>query len=89
MEKITDIIFLKIETESGKKLGRVFDVRCHGEPEHGLTNRERTADEIVYGTRGLWEVLGLKKPEVDTIPWSAVKSIEQGKIIVAEDLTGE
>ena len=83
MEKITDILFLKVETEHGKKLGHLFDIRSEGEPEHGLTNRERTADEIVYGTRGLWEVLGLKKPEVNTIPWSAVKRIEQDKIVVA------
>jgi len=85
MEKITEILLTEIETENGKRLGRLFDVRCAGEPEHGLTNEGRPITELVYGTTGLWEVLGLKKVNVKTIPWKAVKSIEPGKIVVESD----
>jgi hypothetical protein len=89
MEKITDILFARLETENGKKLGHVFDFRSAGEPEYGLKSRERTIDAIVYGTNGLWEVLGLKKPNVKTIAWSSVKKVEPGKIIIADEQAGE
>lgn len=77
-----------IETESGRKLGHVFDIRSDGEPEHGIVVKERSLDHIVYGTRGFWESVGLKKTKPDLLPWSAVKSIENGKMIV-EDLPEE
>ena len=85
MEKITEILLTEIETANGKRLGRLFDIRCAGEPEHGLANEDRPITELVYGTTGLWEVLGLKKVEVKSIPWAAVKSIEPGKIVVESD----
>lgn len=82
MEKITDILMCEVVTEGGRRLGRLYDLRCAGEPEHGTPNRDRTVTELVYGTPGLWEVLDLKHIDTQTIPWSAVKSIERNKIIV-------
>ena len=89
MRKITELLSLELESDMGKKLGRVYDIRSHGEAEHGIKLKERAVDEIVYGTAGLWEVLGLKKPEVRTIPWSAVLKIEPRKIIVAGEFPDE
>lgn len=89
MRKITDLLSVELESDKGKRLGRVYDIRSHDDAEHGIKVKERTADEIVYGTAGLWEVLGLKKPEVRTIPWSAVMKIEPGKIIVAGEFPDE
>ena len=89
MQKITDLLFAELESDKGKRLGHLFDIRSHGDAEHGIKVKERTTDEIVYGTAGLWEMLGLKKPEVKTIPWSAVKKIEPGKIIVAGEFSDE
>jgi sporulation protein YlmC with PRC-barrel domain len=83
MEKITALLMTEIETEDGTRLGRLYDLRCSGEPEHGLAAKDRPITELVYGTTGLWEVLGLKEPNVRTIPWRSVRSIERGRIIVA------
>ena len=84
MEKITDYILVEVETESGKKLGRVFDIRSEGEPEHGLTVKDRPFDFVLYGRRGLLETLGIKQTETDLLPWSAVRRIENGKMIVED-----
>jgi hypothetical protein len=82
MEKITDILFAEIETEDGRRLGRVYDVRSDGEPECGFPNDERPLDELLCGSPGLLEVLGFKKVEPRVIPWSAVKKNERGRLIV-------
>ena len=82
MEKITDILFSEVETESGDRLGRLYDLRCEGEPEFGIPNEDRTVTELIYGTTGLWEVLGLKKLDRKSVSWKAVKSIEPGRIVV-------
>lgn len=85
MEKITDILYSEVITESGYKLGRVFDMRSAGEPEHGFPNKEREITELLYGERSFWEMLGFKKLPLQSIKWSDVKRIEEGKIIVADD----
>ena len=84
MEKITDILFAEIETEDGKKLGRVFDIRSAGEPEHGFSHDERDASVLLYGTRGLLEMLGFKETELDGVSWDDIIKIEDRKIVIAE-----
>jgi hypothetical protein len=85
MEKITDLLLTKVETKGGKSLGRVFEIRCSGEPEHGFTNESREISEFLCGTSGLLEMLGLKKTVLESVSWSAVQKIEDGKIIVDDD----
>jgi sporulation protein YlmC with PRC-barrel domain len=82
MEKITDILFAEVETEDGEKLGRVYDIRSHGEPECGFPNRNRPLDELLCGRTGLFELLGFKKVVPTAIPWSSVKTIEPGRVII-------
>lgn len=86
IKKITDILFAEVETESGKKLGRVFDVRSTGEPEHSFPNEAREIGELLYGARGFWEVLGFKETRLESVAWSKVVKFEDGKIIVAENV---
>jgi sporulation protein YlmC with PRC-barrel domain len=83
IEKITDILFCEIETEDGVKLGRVFDVRSEGEPEHGFPNKERKISELLYGMRSFLETLGFKETELERVAWSEIVKIEDGIIIVA------
>jgi hypothetical protein len=85
IKKITEILFAQVETENGEKLGHVFELRSKGEPEHGITNKERQISEILYGTTGFWESLGIKEPQLKSIPWSAVRRVGGGKIIVDEN----
>ena len=76
---------MEIVTQDGRKLGHVFDLRSRGVPEHGLPHKERIISEIVYGTIGLWERLGLKQSEAKTLSWQSVIEIKDGKIIVGND----
>lgn len=82
MEKITQLLFCEVFSEEGEHLGRVFDVRCPGEPEHGHSREARTAGELIYGTRGLLELIGFKKTAGRSVAWQKVKSIEEGKIVI-------
>ncbi|HZT61033.1 MAG TPA: hypothetical protein VFA21_20680 [Pyrinomonadaceae bacterium] len=75
---------MRVETEGGRFLGHVFDLRSHGEPEHGETHDARAVNEVVYGRPGLLERLGIIRAETDAIPWEAVKEIRGNKIIVAD-----
>ena len=85
-QTITDLQHLKIYTQSGIYLGRVFDLRSSGLPEHGETHTERVIDRLVYGKLGLLERLGLKQSQADTVSWSSVSKIEAGKIIVGAEV---
>jgi hypothetical protein len=87
IEKITDILFAEVVSEDGEKLGRVFDLRSAGEPEHGLENTSREITEILYDTRSFWEMLGIKEIELKVADWSSVRKIEDGKIIISETST--
>ena len=87
MEKITDILFAEIETENGKKLGRVFDIRSAGEPEHGFAHDERDASVLLYGTRGLLEMLGFKETRLDGVSWDDIIKIEDRKIVIVKHKT--
>jgi hypothetical protein len=85
MEKITELLFCEVVSQEGERLGRLFDVRCEGEPEHGVAHEERVASELIYGKRGLLELLGFKKVSVKRVAWSAVKRIEQRKVVIDEN----
>ena len=74
--------YMKVETEGGRFLGHVFDLRSKGEPEYGEPHDERVVNEIVYGRLGLFERLGLTQAEPQTFSWKAVKAIRDGKLIV-------
>lgn len=80
--KVSEFQFMRVETEGGRFLGHVFDLRSHGEPEHGETRDARVVNEIVYGRLGLLERLGIVRADADTIPWEAVKEIKEDKIVV-------
>ncbi len=84
IKKITGILFSEVVSEGGTPLGRVYDLRSAGEPEHGLTNETREISGILYGTRSFLEVLGLKETELKIIDWSSVVGIADRKIIVRE-----
>ena len=75
---------MTVETESGRFLGHVFDLRCGGEAEYGAPHDERAVTKIVYGRMGLLARLGLDEADATTLPWTAVKAIRDDKIIVED-----
>jgi hypothetical protein len=82
MEKITDILMARVFSEDGEYLGRVFDVRSPGEPEHGEPNTTRVVGELLYARRGLLELLGLRKTKVRTAAWKSVKKLDRKGIVI-------
>jgi sporulation protein YlmC with PRC-barrel domain len=75
---------MTVETESGRFLGHVFDLRSEGEPEYGAPKDVRAVTKIVYGRMGLLARLGLDEVDATTLSWKAVKAIRNGKIIVED-----
>src|SRR5206468_1602210 len=74
------IDLMRIESESGRLLGHVFDLRCRwtpGEPQSPI-------DEIIFGRLGLLERIGLAERRPDGVRWSEVKALRDGVIIVAD-----
>lgn len=70
-----------VETESGRRLGRCYDLR--GE----LTASKLTVTGLVVRSRGYLEHLGFRRPSrPDCVPWDAVVRFE-GKRIVVRDGT--
>jgi sporulation protein YlmC with PRC-barrel domain len=82
---VAQLLGLKIETESGETLGRVFDVR--GE----LTSRSLPVTGLVVGRLGFLERLGVGAPEAgervrghDVVPWAAVVRADRRGVVVRD-----
>jgi hypothetical protein len=82
MEKITELLSARVVNEEGKQLGRVIDLRSAGDPEHGLRHKDRKITEVLYGTKGILQILGLRQAETKLLPWKAVKKFSRGRIVV-------
>jgi hypothetical protein len=82
MAKITDILLTKVEDESGRKYGRVFELRSNGDPEHGISNMDRPIDAFLCGTSGWLQELGFRPTNISTIQWDEIVEIQRDKIII-------
>jgi hypothetical protein len=80
--KLTDFELLKVVTEDGRHLGHVFDLRAHGRPTLDSRRNREPVDELVYGTLGLLERLGIRRKSGRTLQWSQVIAVRDGKIVV-------
>jgi sporulation protein YlmC with PRC-barrel domain len=93
--RLIDLLGCEVETESGEKLHRVWDVRTE-ETEGGLR-----LVGLLIGRHGLLERLGLLswrqmrrhgeriRPDVDVVPWDSVLRIDKGVIIVRDGTRAE
>ena len=82
MEKITQILFSEVEDESGRRYGRVFELRSDGDPEHGIAASSRKIDSFLCGTTGLLQEFGFDHSSVTTVDWSEIVDIKPGKIVI-------
>jgi sporulation protein YlmC with PRC-barrel domain len=82
MEKISQLLWMKVVNEEGMHLGHVLDLRSAGDPEYGLQNENRTVTELAYGKNGILQVLGLRHADVKIVPWTAVKTFSRGQIVL-------
>ena len=83
MEKVTQVLRANVVSESGKRLGRVVELRCPGEPEHGNSKNERVVGELLYAKGGFLERIGLRKANIKRAPWQFVKKIEPNTIVIS------
>ena len=86
MTRVSDLLVVEVHTESGEKLGRVFDLR--GE----LASRTLRITGVAVGGLALLERLGIGAPESterirtkDVIPWSAVIRADRRGVVVRDD----
>ena len=86
MTRVSDLLGVEVRTESGRKVGRVFDLR--GE----LTSRTLRITGVAVGGLALLERLGIGAPESterirtqDVIPWSAVIRADRRGVVVRDD----
>jgi sporulation protein YlmC with PRC-barrel domain len=84
--KLSDLLGLRVSTESGDPLGHVHDVRAE------LTSRSANVKGILVGRIGLLERLGLGAPHStfrrhgqDLVPWSAVVRADRRGVVVKDD----
>lgn len=78
--KLTDFESLEVVAEDGARLGHLFDLRAHGRPTAETTMGP--VDQLVYGTSGLLERLGVRRVSGRTFDWGQVVAIRDGKIVV-------
>jgi sporulation protein YlmC with PRC-barrel domain len=78
MMRLNELAGTEVVDESGKHLGRLVDLRCrHENPLPSVV------DELVFGEVGWLERLGLRAVRERTCPWSAVRSFNARRIVVA------
>ena len=85
---VSDLLGLRVRTESGESLGRVYDLR--GE----LGSRSLKLTGLVVGRHGLLERLGIGAPEAserlrghEVVPWSAVVRADRRGVVVRDGTT--
>ena len=86
--KLADLLGTLVVTESGRRLGRVHDVRA--ERDGGAVE----VTSLVVGARGVLERLGIESPRRrsrllagDVIPWEAVVRADRRGIVVRDEAT--
>jgi sporulation protein YlmC with PRC-barrel domain len=83
--RLSDLLGLEVRTESGEKLGRVYDARAV------LTRQSLRLTGLVVGQPGLLERIGLGAPRTrtrirthDSVPWSAVIRADRRGVVVKD-----
>jgi sporulation protein YlmC with PRC-barrel domain len=83
---LSDLLGLRVTTESGEQLGRVHDLR--GE----LASRSLRVTGLVVGRLGLLERLGLGAPKSalrlashDVVDWKGVVRADRRGVVVRDD----
>ena len=80
MRTLSSLLRREVVTESGRSLGRLYDLR--GE----LTTTNLRITGLCIGRRALLEHLGIRAQKPHTvIPWETVVRIEGKRIIVRDD----
>jgi hypothetical protein len=91
--RLTDLLGAELVTESGERLGHVFDVRVKRNPRSSPERADQTwrLDALLYGEKGVVARFGLfaarqrvSRGKHDELPWSDVVAIAAGEITVRD-----
>lgn len=72
----SDLVGSRVSDQSGRSLGRVFEVRAHWEQDGSIL-----LDELIVGRGGLWRRLR-GTGDARGIPWAAVTGMEPGRLTI-------
>jgi sporulation protein YlmC with PRC-barrel domain len=89
MTRLSELLDRQVVTESGRVLGRAFDLRGR------WAGQEVEVTALVVGRRGFLERLGIgssqgerrrhhKTWKHDAVPWEAVLRLQDGRIVVRD-----
>ncbi len=90
---LTDLLGATLVTESGERLGHVFDVRVKRDPRSSPERADQKwkLDALLYGEQGLIARFGLfaarervSRGRHEERPWSEVVAIAAGQITVRD-----
>jgi sporulation protein YlmC with PRC-barrel domain len=80
MRTLSSLLRRKVETESGRSLGRCYDLRGD------LSGSKLRVTGLCVGQRALLTHLGARSHEQHSVvPWEAVVRIEGKRIVVRDD----
>jgi hypothetical protein len=91
--RLTDLLGAELVTESGERLGRVFDVRVKRDPRSSPERADQKwrLDALLYGEEGMARRFGLlvarqrvSRGAHEELPWSDVVEIGAGDITVRD-----
>jgi sporulation protein YlmC with PRC-barrel domain len=85
---LSELLHREVETESGRRLGHVHDVRAE------RRNGSLVLTSLIVGRRALLEHFGIGlgtartgtqlRTGADTVPWGAVVRLTSGKVVVED-----
>ncbi len=86
MTRLSDLLGSSVRTKSGRRLGRVHDVRAELRP------RTVVVTGLVIGRVGVLERLGVGAPESkgrnlrrDVVPWRSVISVDRRGVVIRDE----
>jgi sporulation protein YlmC with PRC-barrel domain len=76
-QAFSSLIGTPVHDQSGRTLGRVYEVGAHWERDGTIV-----FDELLIGRRGLWRRLRGPSADARGIPWEAVTELGPERIVV-------
>ena len=73
----SELVGRRVEDQSGRSLGRVFEARAHWERDGTVV-----LDELMVGRRALWQRLRGPRHDARGIPWENVSELGSSRIVV-------
>jgi hypothetical protein len=88
MKGLAQLEDMRVITEDGMRLGRIFEIRSPGKAETEPTYAERPIECLLCGRRGWLERLGWVQRTPRAIPWSSVVGLRDGALLVKSRADG-